>query len=126
MFISREGREAEIGQRVRVYRNLHNDMFSIQSPKTNLVIGYSKSIELSDARYVVRKKGQEKVRKEKRKNVHAYVEGTLLSFEPKESDLKAGYYNPYKTDTFVTENGEPLYGSEISVCENGKIFYKNK
>jgi len=108
---------------VRIYRNLNNGKISIQDKKTNLVVGYADAVylvphtEQTAVKCVVLQGGRNRVLKEKRKNVHAYLEGAIASFtnfeplkgrsfEPcqtSEDGSKATTaltYNPYKMDTF--------------------------
>ena len=89
--------------RVRVYYNLHKKCFSIQDYKTGLVTKHTNQLFLTNALFVVRKSGNERVKSEGKKNVHAFVNGI-------ESKLKANVmpcfascevkYNPYEMDYF--------------------------
>ena len=66
-----------------------------------------------------------RVRREKSKNVHAFVRGTLMVNESLETwidrheSMKVAFkvkYNPYVHDTFVTVfDGEPIYESQWAV-----------
>jgi len=106
-----------IGERVKVYYNLHKQTFSIQ--KNGIVVGHADFVKLSDVEFRVREGGKEKVRFEKRKNVHAFVIGVLEDFclfpcedipEPSSNEIVT--YNPYKHDTFVLKNNEePVYNA---------------
>ena len=92
------------GKRIYVYKNLHLNLFSVRSE--GKVVSHVDELILEDARFLVGKKGRERVLKEKRKNVHAGVSGfwaeewearsTMASYTPHKI-----YYNPYKTDSFV-------------------------
>ena len=89
--------------RVRVYYNLHKKCFSVQDYKTGLVTKHTNQLFLTNALFVVRKSGNERVKSEGKKNVHAFVNGI-------ESKLKANVmpcfascevkYNPYEMDYF--------------------------
>jgi len=98
--------------KVRVYWNLHRRKWSIQ--QDGLVIGHKESVNLTDASFVVRRKGQERVRREGTKNVHAFAEGWYpkhyVMYMPQiKTDGRFVTYNPYKNDTFVyVDNGEPV------------------
>ena len=86
--------------RVRVYYNLHKKCFSVQDYKTGLVTKHTNKLNLSNAMFVVRKSGNERVKSEGRKNVHAFVNGIV---NDKSSDTKNWYevrYNPYEMDYF--------------------------
>lgn len=117
--------------RVRVYRNLTKKCISIQSTKTNLVIMYSEAVSLTNCKFTVREKGREKVLKEKRKNVHAFVIGELddVYKSPEGEDrrgVRQASYNPYKHGFFydvITQ--EPVReASKVWVMSDGTIFYK--
>ena len=124
--------------RVRVYYNLHKKCFSIQDYKTGLVIKHTNQLNLSNAMFVVRKSGNERVRSEGKKNVHAFVNGIV-------SDKSSGHlvvsnsfhnsyrvrYNPYEMDYFHYErivNNKPKWlpvdnhwiGDVYLFIENGK------
>lgn len=110
-----------LGKRVRVYRNLHTGNFSVQDAKTGLVIAHTDAICLSDVKFVVRKSGREKVLREKRKNVHAFVVGYVSKSEGCCS-TEAGY-NPYSADHFYRkDNGNPLHVSARACLKDNKIF----
>lgn len=101
----------DVGQRVRVYWNLHKHTFSIQDTQSGLVIGHSKHVEIDDASFVVRQGGRQKVLETRRKNVHAFVVGTLLSATEEAqrdggslTELTELTYNPYKYDSFVIKS----------------------
>lgn len=120
-----------MGIRVRVYRNLTKKTISIQDTKTNLVIMYSDAVSLSNCKFVVRQKGREKVLKEKRKNVHAFVVGELddVYKSPEGEDrrgIRQASYNPYKFGYFYDVlTQEPIeQASRVWVLKDGTIFYK--
>ena len=65
-------------QKVRVYWNLHKNVWSIQDCKTGLVVDHKKDLVLDDgAKFVVRKGGQKRVREQGKKNVHAFAVGYI-------------------------------------------------
>ena len=98
--------------RVRVYYNLHKKCFSVQDYKTGLVTKHTNQLDLSNALFVVRKSGNERVKSEGKKNVHAFVNGIV---NDKSSDTKHWYevrYNPYEMDYFHYErivNDKPVW-----------------
>lgn len=98
--------------KVRVYWNLHKKLWSVQDRKTGLVIAHTDHIALTDAKFVVRKAGQEKVRREGKKNVHAFVRGDcpFYRLNPRNATLDTLTYNPYKYASFVDkQTEEPVY-----------------
>ena len=119
--------------RVRVYYNLHKKCFSIQDYKTGLVTKHASRLFLTNAMFVVRKSGNERVRSEGKKNVHAFVNGIV---NDKQDYTKVGVsykvrYNPYEMDYFHYErivNNKPKWlpvdnhwiGDVYLFIENGK------
>lgn len=75
----RELKPEFVGQKVRVYRNLHQDCWSIRHK--GLVIGHALNVELGDVSFVVSNVGYNRYQREKVKNVHAFVQGTLASWD---------------------------------------------
>ena len=66
--------------RVRVYYNLHRKVWSIKAmegPQKGRVIHHADVVHLTDARPVVSEAGRQRVLRERKKNVHAYIEGQL-------------------------------------------------
>jgi hypothetical protein len=93
-------------EKVRVYWNLHKHKWSIQSCKSGLVIDHKQYITLLDAKFVVRKGGQKRVREEGKKNVHAFAVGYLMSSKQSSyHDWDRVKYNPY-TDDYFMHKGE--------------------
>jgi len=95
----------ETGKRVQVYFNLHKKVFSVRCKKTRLVIAHVNNIYLEDVVFKVSENGRQRVLKEQRKNVHAYVEGTVST---NKSTAIQGFitYNPYKYDSFIFKSSE--------------------
>ena len=120
----------EHGDRVEVYRNLHNNTFSVRLlgvadkwdtkrwRDVGKVIKHFENwmtLYLQNVTFAVQPAGQAKVRREGKKNVHAFVRGTVI----KAHDNKFGEtfkercnlwvtYNPYQNDSFVSYVSKPL------------------
>ena len=119
--------------KVDVYRNLHNGMYSIKSREADtrgLVIAHAKQVWLDDVEFVVSDAGRNRVLREKKKYVHAFVRGTLSSFFGNVRDVDVDLskvhecvheelnfnamtkygeeftYNPYRFSTFVDRETE--------------------
>ena len=93
-------------QKVRVYWNLHKKVWSVQDTKSGLVCDHLDRITLEQAKFVVRKGGQKRVRQESKKNVHAFAEG-WVSRDQDEDHTHYWYdisYNPYKNDYFMIKD----------------------
>ena len=104
------------GDRVEIYRNLHNDTFSIRrNGKVVKHLANWQSIFLKDVKFAVQPAGREKVRREGKKNVHAFIRGTYLApstFPHTTSEFKAKCtewvtYNPYQNDHFTATVTDP-------------------
>ena len=103
--------------RVEVYYNLHKHVFSVRHK--GRVIAHTNAIQIKNAEYVVRKSGRQRVLKEGRKNVHAFVRGDMLEHEGGAFDMSFSVlgdrvtYNPYKYKSFVYKDSEkPIHRSE--------------
>ena len=116
--------------RVRVYRNLHTGTLSMQGyipeKKGWRVIGHPEVVTLENVKFVVREAGRLRVLKEKRKNVHAWVEGdlvghSLINFR------EAAKYNPYKYEFWVDSVGRDITGRtwpQATVSSDGKVTFE--
>ncbi|QAS54760.1 hypothetical protein [Halobacillus litoralis] len=110
-----KGRIATAGDRVDVYKNLHTGGFSVRSKSSGKVLCHVDSVTLTDCKFHVSKSGREKTVKEKRRRVHAWVQGTLDQIEPICEPNIEGivYYNPYKTETFVEGEETVTYAENV-------------
>ena len=92
--------------RVEVYWNLHKLCWSVRAlegPNKGRVIKHTQALGLRDCRFAVQPAGRERVLREQRKNVHAFVRGfmdTRTSLPPFDESVCVTY-NPYKYDTFM-------------------------
>ena len=89
--------------KVRVYFNLHKKLLSVQT-KVNgswKVINHVFSINLTDVKFKVSESGRQRVLLEKRKNVHAFIEGVEAE-ERVDETAHHVTYNPYKYERFTT------------------------
>ena len=91
--------------KVSVYYNLHKKLWSVKAlegPQKGRVITRSWYVTLLDAKPRVSQAGRNRVLREKRKNVHAGLVGTLCetSLPRPQTDSKLISYNPYKCGNF--------------------------
>ena len=89
--------------RIRAYYNLHKKCFSVQDYKTGLVIEHTDELFVTNAMFVVRKSGNERVKQEGKKNVHAFVNGIRSKLKRGMMPEFASYkvrYDPYTMDYF--------------------------
>jgi hypothetical protein len=109
---------------VRVYRNLHRACWSVQarclSRTSNRyewrVVFHAANVVLDGARFEVNEAGRQKVLRERKKNVHAFVVGSLVSFarpggmndgRATDAYIRPVTYNPFKAPTFVEASTFP-------------------
>jgi hypothetical protein len=100
------------GARVDVYWNLNKDVFSVRSRERDSygrVIAHVRQVNLSDVTFVVSEAGRQRVLRNRRKNVHAFMRGTWSS-SPVPADVPLSY-NPYTGATFVSE-GLPVFEAQ--------------
>lgn len=110
---------------VRVYFNLNKKVFSIMDSKTRRVIAHSPQVFLKEVKFKVSEAGRQRVIKEKRKNVHAFVVGYLAEKPADLSLTKMVTYNPYKAAHFVEkETGKPMYEAEEALLENRQVMVR--
>jgi len=105
--------------RVRVYRNLHTGTLSMQTKTAKgwRVTSHPNSVKLENVKLVVKEAGRQRVLKEKRKNVHAWLEGDLI---PKWTRAVMVFervlYNPYKYAVWTTSSGVG-----VSLADGAKV-----
>ena len=105
--------------RVQVYYNLHKKCLSVRHK--GKVIEHAQEVTLTDARFHVQQAGRERVLKQKRKNVHAYISGKLketfwFTQAPKYIWTAKQHvtYNPYKYKNFVNKKTlKPVASAEV-------------
>ncbi|MDB2481692.1 hypothetical protein N9W84_00835 [bacterium] len=113
--------------RVKVYFNLHKKLFSVvalEGEDKGRVINHVSSIDLSMPIFRVQKAGRERVLKEKKKNVHAYVMGYICDLksdtEIENIEWVKATYNPYKYSSFVSVKDE----NAIRTCRYARLSLK--
>jgi len=116
------------GDRVEVYRNLHNNTFSVRllgaedkwdTKRWRDVGKVVKHLEnwmtlrLENVKFSVQPAGQAKVRREGKKNVHAFVRGTVAKskntpgFPLNRNNSVWVTYNPYQNEYFTATVVDP-------------------
>ena len=109
-------------KKVRVYRNLNNKCVSVK--QGNKVKCHATNVVLKDCKFIVSEAGQRRVRNEKKKNVHAFIEGFVVdarrSLELLDFGWSSIYYNPYSTDHWQLTN-EP-YDAWVDTAEWADVW----
>jgi hypothetical protein len=113
--------------RVQVYYNLHKHVWSVKDKKTGRVIAHLDSILLSSCKFIVREGGRQRVIKEKRKNVHAFIEGDWDGDEAKGllslNDGTSVTYNPYLYDSFIKKkDSKPIKTADVVWMDKRQVF----
>lgn len=110
--------------RVQVYYNLHKKVWSVKDKKTGLVVDHCDEIYLQNCKFIVREGGRQRVIKEQRKNVHAFVEGDVIITDGKNiGDFFARLsYNPYKNKAFVTTTGVEIHTANTVKLKDKGVF----
>ena len=106
---------------VDIYRNLHKNTWSIRSRTTGRIIKWADGLVVRNATFVVQPGGRQRVLDEGRKNVHAFVRGTLspistdmltqvafnvqIKYNPYilEPDQRAGHFYEVETEETIGE-----------------------
>jgi len=124
----------DIHKPVEVYRNLHKKCWSVrQGGKVKVHTSY---ICLQDVKFVVQPAGREKVLREQKKNVHAFVKGYLISHKTINDGwrglsiawtMDVVTYNPYKHPYFTCGEFEAvraeLVDMDIDATEDQVMGY---
>ena len=123
----------KFGNKIEVYRNLQKQCFSIRHE--GKVVEYLQDtdhLRMYDATFVVQPAGREKVLKEKRKNVHAFVRGyfevmkphvNFPLWPPKHFKYYEVTYDPYKWDTFIyVQMPGPIHKADIVDFYRGGVY----
>lgn len=118
-------------RRVEVYFNLHKKCLSVRH--RGLVIGHAAAVELADVTFAVSEAGRQRVLRDGRKNVHAFIRGTLVSSVPHGEPVPAltydkavaptVTYNPYKNDSFVKiADGSKITNAQKTLVVGRRIY----
>ena len=112
---------------VQVYRNLHKTLedgtkvFSVKNDK-GIVEDHVTEIAISRPILRVGPKGNQRVRDEGRKNVHAMVRGEMSEEIFGLNNGVAVTYDPYKYSSFVTKADEqPILESKVAVLHKPEV-----
>jgi hypothetical protein len=100
--------------RVEIYWNIRAKEYSVralQGPDKGRVVKRGHDFALTDVSYVVQKAGRDRVRREKCKNVHAFIRGTLQDSCQDNTYYARVRYNPYRDDSW-NHDGKTIETSE--------------
>ncbi len=113
--------------KVSVYFNLHKQLLSVradQGPEKGRVTEHKQHVWLKDVIFKVYESGRQRVLREKKKNVHAFVKGyttdDIIGLGCKEYIVT---YNPYKYNSFIVKDTEePIFNAEYVKIDGRKII----
>lgn len=110
---------------VQVYRNLTKKCYSVR--QGGRVVAHVHTLYLKDATFVVQPAGRMRVRREGRKNVHAYIKGTIVPEVEWIKQPRLVMYDPYKFDSFVDGmTWKPVHSSpRVLISEVGVLYSGN-
>jgi hypothetical protein len=110
--------------KLRVYFNLLKKKLSVQAKNERgdwIVIRHADTIALKNVEFKVSEAGRQRVIREKRKNVHAFIVGE----EAKWSELPINHqivrYNPYKWSSFVDIFEKPVHKASFVRLQGREI-----
>jgi hypothetical protein len=111
-----------LGKQVEVYRNLTKNCYSVRHK--GKVIAHEDKVVLTSVECRVQPAGRAKVLKEKRKNVHAYVKGKVVSQDLLTlGERKRLRYNPYEADHFFeADSKRKVHYSSVIWLDNTGMF----
>ena len=91
----------DLSRPVKVYRNLHNGLYSVKQGR--YVVAHVDSITLVNADFIVNESGRQRVIRDKKKNVHAFISGMVVAVNTVKScaGMIDVIYNPYLYNNFV-------------------------
>ena len=90
---------------VEVYKNLHRNCWSVR--QKGIVRFHTYAIALKQCQFKVSESGRQRVLREKRKNVHAFIKGMVTRKGDRVKGDKVTY-DPYKMSTF-RKGGKPCH-----------------
>lgn len=105
LYQSYKNRSIDFNKQVKIYKNLHNGLFSVI--QNNLVVAHIESFTLNNVVFKVNESGRQRVIKEKKKNVHAFICGLLVNVNEDLTDVLVSNphtlirYNPHHAKTFL-------------------------
>jgi len=128
--------------KVEVFRNLRKNCFSVRAlegENKGKVILHTDAVLLKDVEFRVQQGGQARVRRERKKYVHAFVRGEIRAVSSFAANTLKGLaksrnirmnqfaYNPYENDTFIDRHLRvPLASSDWAVLGVNGNWYINE
>ncbi len=119
-----------MNERVRVYFNLHKKKLSVQRKVDGrwLVWQHMDVLTLTNVKFIVSEAGRQRVLRQCRKNVHAFVEGEPLHFHHGVEPIvgRVIRYNPFYNDKFFFMDTKENVEAVDYLCIKGRLLITKK
>ena len=121
--------EKDLGQTVRVYRNLLNGLISVQhniKERGWILSGHCDSCVIVEVSFQVSEPGRKRVLAKRKRNVHAYATGRLISRNSTDiyAPVQLGY-DPYKCGFFYDkQTGQKITRAECLIVRNNEVYVR--
>jgi len=121
-----KGRTIDLSEPILIYRNLTKKGVWYSIRQGNVVVAHAQRLCVSNCKFLVNQKGRERVVRNKKKEVHAFIKGKYstsgMGTTASENDLRAVIrYNPYYNTSFICENltVKPfeVKGASFCICD---------
>ncbi len=110
----------------RIYRNVNKRCWSVQgkTPKGWRLIDHRRALIVDNVTFKVYETGRQRVLREGRKNVHAYIcTPEILATEVVLETWTEIVYHPYSSGMFATLDGQPISKARaVALTFNGRAF----
>ena len=103
---------------VEVYKNLHRNCWSVR--QKGIVRFHTYAIALKQCQFKVSKSGRQRVLREKRKNVHAFIKGMVTRKGDRVKGDKVTY-DPYKMSSFK-HLGAPCHTMNAVILNTAGVY----
>lgn len=119
----------DLSKPVRVFKNPKLGCYNIM--QGGLIKATAQRIRLCDAEFLVRESGRQRMLRENRRTIHAYVQGRLVDYtHPDDTQTishlpgRSATYNPYRFSSFVDRETEaPLLRAPwVQLDEHGVTY----
>jgi hypothetical protein len=114
--------------RVRVYRNLHKNLYSVQrytKGKGWRVAFHVPEITLMDVEFSVSEAGRRRAIVEQRKNVHAFVIGEWIAMVDTVAGMDRAKYSPYVYNGFYVNgptNDKIVRTADLAILNRSGLY----
>ncbi len=107
----------------RIYFNLNKKMLSVQTKVDGKwkVTSHCHTAYVRNAQFKVSESGRQRVLNQKKKNVHAFIIGTLVSGIQSNKYFLSVRYNPYEMDQFQCQ-GANIFRAEEVLLHGRQVF----